>query len=161
MVRTKWSLIVSLTPRTKLVKAGKVRAAAEGAFKDFAELGDDDDHQDAHDGSGDDHDGAGIEHGGNNLAFDFLGLFHEFGEALEDDFEDAADFAGLDHVDEEAVEDLGMLGQSLGEGAAAFDGGGQIAQDILEVGVFLLLLQARASRARGAGRLGRGWPVGG
>ena len=37
------------------------------------------------------------------------------------DFEHTAQFAGLDHVDEEAVENFGMLRQAFGKGAAAFD----------------------------------------
>ena len=92
----------------------------------------------------------GIKHGGDDLAFDLLRLFHEFGQALEDDFEHAADFAGLDHVDEEAVEDLGMLGQGLGKGAAAFDGHGQLAEDALEVGVASPVFRStRKPRSRG------------
>ncbi len=70
---------------------------------------------------GDDHHRDGIKHGRDDLAFDLLGLFHELGQAVQHDFEHAAQFARLDHVDEQAVEDFGMLGQRLGEGAAAFD----------------------------------------
>ena len=71
----------------------------------------------------------------------FWAFSDEFGEAGEDDFEHAAQFAGLDHVDEEAVEDFGVLSQGLGEGAAAFDGQGQFAEDTLEGHVALLLFQ--------------------
>ena len=141
---------------TKRVKAGNCGALGQ-AGEDFLELGNDHDHQDEHDGGGDDEHGHGIEHGGDDLALDLLGLFHEFGQADEDDFEHAAQFAGLDHVDEEAVEDLGMLGQGLGEGAAAFDGEGQFADDVLEGGVLLLFFQhAQAAQQRQAGIHQRG-----
>ena len=63
----------------------------------------------------------GIEHGGDHLALDLLGLFHELGQPGQHDFQHAAQFAGFDHVDEQAIENLGMLGQAFGEGAAAFD----------------------------------------
>ena len=68
---------------------------------------------------GDDEHGDGVEHGRDDLAFDLLGLLHELGQAVQHDFQHAAQLAGLDHVDEEPVEDFGMLGQALGEGAAA------------------------------------------
>ncbi len=133
----------------ELGEAGQFLAVAQGAFKDFLELRNNHDHQNAHDGGGHDHDGAGIEHGGDDFALDLLGLFHEFGEALEHHFQHAADFAGFDHVDEETIKDLGMLGQRLGEGAAAFDGNGQIAQNVFQVGAFFLFLQHAQAAQQG------------
>ena len=142
---------MSLMPSTKRVKAGSC-GVVQHAGEDLLELGNDVDHEDAHDAGGDDEHGDGIEHGGDDLALDLLGLFHELGQAVQDDFEHAAQFAGLDHVDEEAVEDLGVLGQALGEGAAAFDGHGQFADNALEGGVPLLLFQhAQAAQQRQAG----------
>ena len=127
-------------------------ALGQSAGKDLLELGNDHHQENAHDGGGNDQNGAGIEHGGDDFAFDLLGLFHEFGQAAEHDFEDAADFTGFDHVDEEAVENLGVLGQGLGEGAASFDGGPQVAQDVLEVDAFFLLFQhAQSAQQRQAG----------
>ena len=68
------------------------------------------------------------------------------------DFQHAAQFAGLDHVDEQAVENLGMLGQRLGKGAAAFDGQRQFAENALERGVALLFFQhAQTAQQRQAG----------
>ena len=144
-----------------VVNCGKGLAVGEAAGKDLLEFGNDDDHEDAHDAGGNDEDGAGIEHGGDDLAFDLLGLFHEFGKAAEDDFEHAADFAGFDHVDEEAVENLGVLGEGLGEGAAAFDGGAQFAQDVLEVDVFFLFLQHAQSAQEGQTGLHQGGQLAG
>ena len=91
----------------------------------------------------------GIEHGGDDLALDLLGLLHELGQAVEHDFEHAAQLAGLDHVDEQAVEDLGMLGQAFGEGAAAFDGQGQLADDVLEGGIRSCFSSTRRPRSSG------------
>ena len=105
--------------------------------------------ENAHDDGRNEENGAGVEHGGDHLAFDLLGLFHEFGKAAENDFKDAADFAGFDHVDEEAVENLGVLGQGLGEGAAALDSGAQFAKDVFEVDVLLLFLQHAQSPQKG------------
>ncbi len=108
-------------PSTKRVNAGKL-LPLQHVRKDVLELGNDEDHQHAHDDDGHDHDGAGIKHGGDDFAFDLLRLFHELGKAVEHDFQHAAQFAGLDHVHEQAVENLGMLRQALGKRAAAFDG---------------------------------------
>ncbi len=151
IVRMKWLLIASLMSRTKTVNEGSDCAAiASEPAKISLNLGMTTHHQNAHDGRGHDHDGAGIEHGGDDLAFDLLRFFHEFGQTLEDDFQHAADFARLDHVDKEAVENLGMLGQSLGKGAAAFDGNGQIAQNALEVGASSCFCSTRKPRSNGS-----------
>ena len=80
---------------------------------------------DAHDAHRDDHHRHGIKHGGDDLALDFLRLFHELGQAVQHDFKHAAQFAGLDHVDKQPVEDFRMLGQPFGKGAAAFNGQGE------------------------------------
>ena len=42
----------------------------------------------------------------------FWAFSMNFGEAVQHHFQHAAQLAGLDHVDEEPVEDLGMLGQA-------------------------------------------------
>ncbi len=42
-------------------------------------------------------------------------------EAVQDRVEDAADLAGLDQVDEELVEDLGVPAQRVAEGGALLD----------------------------------------
>jgi hypothetical protein len=117
--------------------------------ENFTELGNNEHHQHAHDGHSHHHDGDGIEHGGNHFAFDLLRFLHELRQADEHHFQHAAQLAGFDHVDEEAVENLGVLGQGLGEGAAPFDGRAQIAQDVLEIGAFFLLLQDAQSAQEG------------
>jgi hypothetical protein len=92
-----------------------------GVLEHFLELRHDENHQEDQDGHGDEHDDHRVDHGGNDLVFEFLGLFLVFGETVEDDFEHTAEFAGLDHVDVELVEDLGVLGEGFGEGGAALD----------------------------------------
>src|ERR1700733_14498856 len=91
------------------------------AGEDFLEFRDDENHEEDQDTDGHDHDGGGIEHGGLDLAFDLLRFFGKFGEALQDDFQHAAELTGFDHVDKKTVENFWMLGQRLGKGAAAFD----------------------------------------
>ena len=121
--------------------------AFQHAGEHILELGNDIDHEDAQDAGGDNEHGDGVEHGGLDLALDLLGLFHELGEAVQHHLQHAAQLAGLDHVDEEPVEDLGMLGQALGEGAAAFNRHGQLADDRLEGRIpFLLFEHAQAAQ---------------
>ena len=56
-----------------------------------------------------------------------------------------------------SVKDFRMLGQALGEGAAAFDGYRQFVNDALEGGVALLLFQhAQTAQQRQAGIHQRG-----
>src|ERR1035437_614955 len=95
--------------------------AFQHAGEHFLELGNDIYHQNAKDGNGDEEHGDGVKHGRDDLALDLLGLLHEFRQAVKHDFEDTAQFSRLDHVDEEPVENFGMLGQALGEGAATLD----------------------------------------
>src|SRR4029079_15711481 len=67
--------------------------------EDLLEGGHDLDHDERQDADGDrDHD-ARINKRAFDLAFESLGLFLEFGEALENDFQGAARLAGLDHID--------------------------------------------------------------
>lgn len=81
-----------------------------------------------------------------------MGFLHEVREAGENNFEDAACFAGFDHVDEEVVEDFGVLREGFGEGGAAFDGAGELARDAPEDGIFLLgFKEAEAAEEREAG----------
>ena len=120
---------------------GRQLPAFQHAFEDLTERRNDLHHQDHEDAGGDDQHGDRVKHCGDNLAFDLLGLLHEFGEAIQDDFEDAAQLAGLDHVDEEAVEDLGVLGEAFGESAATFNGQGKVAKNGFEGGVPFLLFE--------------------
>ncbi len=64
-------------------------------------------------GDGDRDDDARVDHGALDAAGQALGLFLELGQAAENDFEGAARLAGLDHVDVEAVEALGVLAERL------------------------------------------------
>src|SRR5439155_2356808 len=115
--------------------------AFEHFLENHLELRDDEDHQDSKNDGGHEYDGAGIKHGGLDFAADFLRLFHELGQPVQNHFQHSAQFAGLDHVHVEAVEHLGMLRQPLGEGAPALDSQGQIRDDLFERGVFFLPLQ--------------------
>ena len=100
---------------------GDQRQFLIGVGEHFLELRHDENHQEDQDGDGDEHDDHRIDHRGNDLVFQLLGLFLVFGETVEDDFEHTAEFAGLDHVDVELVEDLRVLGERLGEGGTALD----------------------------------------
>src|ERR1035441_499682 len=120
---------------------GRQLGVVQHAREDFLEAGDDIHHEDAQNDHGDDHHGDRIKHGRDDLAFDLLGLLHEFRQAVEHDFEHATQLARFDHVDKKPVEDFGMLGQAFGEGAAAFDRHGQLGDDGLQGGVPLLLFQ--------------------
>src|SRR5438309_955263 len=62
-----------------------------------------------------------VDHRGQDLVLDLLRLLLEFGQPRQDDFEDTAELPGLDHVDEEIVEDTRTLGQPFGERASALD----------------------------------------
>ena len=127
------------------------------AGKDVLELGHDKAHEQDHDAHGHDQNGDGIKQRGLDLALDFLRLFREFGEPFEHDFEHTAQFAGLDHVDEQAVENFGMLRQRFGEGAAAFNGNGQFAQNVFQRDVaFLFFQHAQSAQQRQTGIHQRG-----
>ena len=109
------------------------------SLEDLLELGDHEDHDHRDDADGDRDDHGRVDHGADDLLLELGGLFHEVGQAGEDQVEHAARLAGVDHVDVELVERLGVLGHRVGERAAAFDLVGHAADDRLE--------QARASAA--------------
>src|ERR1022692_3626350 len=79
------------------------------AAEHVLELGHDETHEQNHDAHGDDQNGHGIKQRGLDLALDLLRLFGKFREPLQHDFEHAAQFAGLDHVYEQLVENFRML----------------------------------------------------
>ena len=95
------------------------RFIAQHVLKDLLELRDDEDEQEGHDGERENHDDDRVDHRGHDLVFDLLRLFLELGQAGEDEFEHAAQFAGTDHVDVEIVENSGMLRETFGKSAAA------------------------------------------
>ena len=125
------------------------------------ELGDHEDHDHRDDADGDADDDAGIDHGADDFFLELGGLFHEVGQAGEDQVEHAAHFAGVDHVDVELVESLGIFGHGVGEGSAAFDFIGDAADDRLEQAGLLLLLRESAGCEEWAGRHPEGWKAGG
>ena len=98
-------------------------------------------HQEDHDAYGDKQDDGGIHHGGDHLAFQLLSLFLVFRQTVQHDFQHTAEFPGFHHVDEQAVENAGMLRQSLGERGAALHGIAQGFNGHAQVGVRLLLGQ--------------------
>ncbi len=87
--------------------------ALDHVFEDFGEFRDDVGEEEDDDPHGDDDDDHRVDHGGDDLVFEFLGLFLVFGETVEDEFEDPAEFTGFDHVDVELIEDLGVLGEAF------------------------------------------------
>ena len=107
--------------------------------------------QQNHDAGRNDEHGHRIKHRGLDLALDLLRLFGKFRQAFQHHFEHAAQFTGLDHVDEQAVENLRMLRQGLGKRAAALDGERQFAKNSPERGVALLFFEhAQAAQERQA-----------
>ena len=78
-------------------------------LEDRLKAGDDLDHDERQDAHGDRDDDDRVDHRAFDFALERFGPFLEVGEALENDFEGAARLAGLDHVDVEAVEALGLL----------------------------------------------------
>ena len=129
--------------------------------EDLLELRDDEDHDEGQDADGDHDDHDRVDHGADDLAFQALGLFLEVGQALQDDFQSAAGLAGLDHVDVEAVEALGMLAERLGQGGARLDVVDHVDEGVLEhAGLHLVFEDLQAAQAR-AGRRPAGWRTGG
>ena len=140
---------MSLIASTNRVNPGMLDAHAG---EHVLELGNHQDHQQDQDADGHDQHGHGIKQRGLDLALDLLRLFGKFRQAFQHDFQHAAQFAGLDHVHEQAVENFGMLRQRLGKRAAAFDGQGQLAENFLERAVALLFFQhAQSAQQRQAG----------
>jgi hypothetical protein len=82
-----------------------------------------------------------VDHRADDLLLQLGGLLHEVGQAGEDQVEHAARLAGVDHVDVELVERLGVLAHGVGERAAALDLVGHAADDRLEQARLLLLLK--------------------
>src|SRR5262249_15740643 len=100
--------------------------------EDLLELGDDEDHDEAEDGHGHEDDHARIDHGPGDAPLEALGLFLGVGQALEDDFQGAAGLGGLDRVDVQAVEALGVPGKGLAQRAARFDVIDHVDEGVLE-----------------------------
>ena len=101
-------------------EAGQLRAG-QHVLEDVFEPRHDPDHQNGQDDDGHHQHCDGIEHGRDDLALDFLRFFHEVRQAGQNDFQHAAQFAGLDHVHVEAVENFGMLGETFRKRAASFN----------------------------------------
>ena len=119
------------------------------AGEDALELRNHPNQQQSQNAHGDEQHGHRIEKGGLDLALDFLRLFGKFSQAFQHHFQHAAQLAGLDHVDEQAVEHLGVLGERLGKGAATFDGQRQIAENAFERDITLLFFEhAQAAQQR-------------
>src|SRR5208337_697912 len=65
-------------------------------------------------------------------------LFDIDGEALQDDVENTASLAGLDHVGGQVVKDIRILAHGIGQRGATFDGGPDPEQRFLEAGILLV-----------------------
>ncbi len=114
-------------------------AGAEQAGEDVLERGDDEDHDDRDDGDGDDDHGRRVDHGRDHVAAQLDDLLDVGRKALEDEVEDAAGLAGLDHVDEELVEDFGVARHGRRQRRAFLDVLARLRQDHREVLALLLL----------------------
>src|SRR5450631_1766047 len=76
------------------------------ARKHLLKLRDDHHHQQDHNTHSHNHHRHRIKHRRLDLAFDLLRLFGKFRETFQYDFQHAAQFARLDHVDKQTVENL-------------------------------------------------------
>ena len=126
--------------------------------KHILELGDNEHHQNTHDDHRNYKDGDGVKHGGLDLPLDSHGLLHEHGQAVQHHLQHTAEFACLDHADEQLVEHLGMLGQALGEGTASLNHLGQLTQHTSQRWRFLLLFEHPEAAKEGqpsGGQLGQ------
>ena len=84
-------------------------------------------------------------------------FFRKFSETLQDDFENTAEFACLDHVDEEAIENIGLLRQGFGKCAASFNRKRQFAKNNFESAIaFLFFENAQSAQKRKTGVHQRG-----
>src|SRR5271157_2379308 len=114
--------------------------------------------QRAHDQAGEGDDGYRVDQrrldGGAQLDC----LFHVDRQALEDDVENTAGLARLDHVGGQVVEDGGILAHGISQRRAPFDGGPDPEQGFLKAGVLLVgaeNLQALHQRQAGVNHDGK------
>ena len=138
------------TPRlARQHKQGEARHLDAHAGENLLELGHHHDHQQNHDAHRHDEHGDRIKERGLDLALDLLRLFGKFREAFQHHFQHAAQFARLDHVHEQAVENLGVLREGLGKRAATFNRQRQFAENFFEHGAaFLLFEHAQSAQER-------------
>ena len=130
-------------------KQGEPRQLDTHAGENLLELGHHHHHQQSQDAHRHDEHRHRIKQGGLDLAFDLLRLFGKFRQAFQHHFQHAAQLARLDHVHEQAVENLGMLRQRLGKRAAAFNRQRQVAENFFERAVaFLLFKHAQSAQER-------------
>ena len=109
-------------------------------FEDLAEDRDDADNEESRDQKRDANDDDRIGHGG----FDFLAQtragFEESGKPIENFGEQTAVLAGFHHADVEPIENARMFARSIREGLAALHARGDVANDVFEI--FLPLIVA-------------------
>ena len=74
------------------------RFASKHIGKDLLKFGNDENQKSGHNNHGDHHHDGGIHHCRLHLALHFLRLLLKFSKAVEDDFQHASKFAGLDHI---------------------------------------------------------------
>ncbi len=114
---------------------------AEQPHEDRLELRDDEDQDRGHDENCDDDHGRRVDHGGDHVAAQFDDLLDEGREALENDVENTARLARLDHVDEELIENLRVARHGDGQGRSFLHVLAGLRQDLLEKFVLLLARQ--------------------
>jgi hypothetical protein len=114
-------------------------ARPEQPREDALERGDDEDHDDGDHRRRDDDDRRRVDERRDDIAPELDDLLDVGRKALEDEVEDAARLARLDHVDEELVEDLRVAGHRRGERRALLHVLPRLRQHHREVLVVLLL----------------------
>jgi hypothetical protein len=136
-------------------------AGAEQPLEDRLELRDDEDHDRRDDEDGDADDGRRVDERRDHVAPQLDQLLDEGREALEDEVEDAARLARLDHVDEELIEDLRVAAHGGGQRRALLHVLPRLAEGLREELVVLLLredfqtLDEREARVDHHGELAR------
>ena len=122
-------------------RVGQLLAGAEQPREDRLELRDDDDHDDGDSANRHQHDGRRVDHRRDDVLLELDDLLDEGREALENQVQDAARLAGLDHVRVELVEDLRVARHRRRQGRALLHVLPHLLQGLLEVFVLLLLRQ--------------------
>src|SRR5581483_5817432 len=89
-------------------------------------------HQEADDEDGDADDGDRVDQGRTDGSLELDVLFDIGCKALQDGVENTAGFARVDHVDHKVVEDLGIAAHGVAQGRAAFHGGADAGERLLE-----------------------------
>ena len=114
---------------------------SEQSEKDLFKLRDHDDHNQRDRPDCDRDNGRRIYRCRNDAAFQLDDLFDQGCKTLKDKIQHTARFTGFDHVNEKAVENLGVLFERRKQRAAFLDTLSYLAQNVLEVNILLLFAE--------------------